>query len=206
MPLFSLILLGLAVSLDGFGVGIAYGLRNLKIPFTSLIIISLSSALAVLLSMFTGRMFACLFYPRAATLVGGLILVLVGIWIIKQSLLNQKELDEQEEYRTSISLFANLLKEPQGADLDQSGEISPGEAIILGLALAMDAFGAGFGAAMMGFNPFITSIFVGISKVLLVSSGFYLGNSYMARILGERASCLSGFVLILLGVLNLISF
>ncbi len=206
MSVFSLILLGLAVSLDGFGVGIAYGIKNLRIPFSSLIIISLSSALALLLSMFTGKMFAYFFSPRSASIVGGVILVMVGIWIIKQSFFEQKVPYEQEENPNSISLFANLLKEPQGADLDKSGEISSGEALFLGLALAMDAFGAGFGAAMMGFNPYITSASVGISKVILVSSGFYLGSSFMARILGERASCLSGFVLVLLGALNLISF
>lgn len=206
MSVFSLILLGLAVSLDGFGVGIAYGIKNLRIPFSSLIIISLSSALALLLSMFTGKIFAYFFSPRSASIVGGVILVMVGIWIIKQSFFEQKVPYEQEESPNSISLFASLLKEPQGADLDQSGEISSGEALFLGVALAMDAFGAGFGAAMMGFNPYITSASVGISKIILVSSGFYLGSSFMARFFGERASCLSGFVLVLLGVLNLISF
>lgn len=42
-PLFSLLLLAFALSLDGFGVGITYGLRKMKIPLLSVLIISLCS-------------------------------------------------------------------------------------------------------------------------------------------------------------------
>ncbi|PKM83484.1 MAG: sporulation membrane protein YtaF [Firmicutes bacterium HGW-Firmicutes-13] len=218
MSILSLILLGLAVSLDGFGVGLAYGVRNLRIPVLSLFIISISSALAILFSMFTGMLAANYLSSEAASMVGGTILVLVGVWIIYQTFINYKqsaaaELGKREIRSAStcrgtksvsvLSLFTELLKEPQKADFDCSGEISGKEAVVLGVALAMDAFGAGFGAAMMGFNPFITSAAVGISKLILVSSGIHLGRNYLANVLGEKASCVSGFVLIILGLMSL---
>ncbi|MDO9573365.1 MAG: manganese efflux pump, partial [Candidatus Contubernalis sp.] len=99
--------------------------------------------------------------------------------------------------------FSDILKDPQKADFDKSGEIRGREAVALGVALAMDAFGAGFGAAMMGFNPFTTSVAVGAAKLVLLPAGFYLGNNYFSKYLGSKASYLSGFVLIMLGILNL---
>ncbi|UNC91598.1 sporulation membrane protein YtaF [Candidatus Contubernalis alkaliaceticus] len=218
--LLSIILLGLAVSLDGFGVGMAYGVRNMRLPFLSIIIISLSSALAIMFSMLTGKLVSAFFSPEAASMVGGIMLVGIGTWISFQAFLNVKRLlpGEETEYNESLnnakggknvsdgrylSFFSDILKDPQKADFDRSGEIRGGEAVALGVALAMDAFGAGFGAAMMGFNPFITSAAVGAAKLVMLPAGFYLGNYYFSKHLGSKASYLSGFVLIVLGMLNL---
>lgn len=217
MSIFSIILLGLAVSLDGFGVGLAYGVRNLKIPCLSLVIISISSAAAILFSMLTGKLAAVLLTVETASLAGGIILVLVGVWIICQTFLNYRQPDMVELEKREVgvessfqgtksctlSLFTELLKEPEKADFDCSGEIGGKEAVFLGVALAMDAFGAGFGAAMMGFNPFITSAAVGLSKLILLSFGIYLGRYYLAKVFGEKASCASGFLLIILGLINI---
>lgn len=208
MLYFSFLLLGLAVSLDGLGVGIAYGLRNLRIPLSSLVVISISSALAILLSMFAGKVFSRFFPPGVASGLGGVILICMGIWLALQSYTadnwkkNQgKEVSHRKKRWTEM---LDLLKEPQRADYDSSGEISPGEAWILGIALAMDAFGAGFGAAMMGFNPLLTSAAVGMSKLFLVSGGYYLGSNYSGGYFNRRVSCLSGLLLVVLGFLNLL--
>ena len=49
------ILLGVAVSMDGFSAGFAYGIRALKIPlFPS--IIALSSAVSIMVSMLLGAL------------------------------------------------------------------------------------------------------------------------------------------------------
>lgn len=39
MHMFPIIILAIAVSLDSFGVGVAYGLRGLNPPFSSLVVI-----------------------------------------------------------------------------------------------------------------------------------------------------------------------
>ncbi len=219
MHFVSIILLGLAVSLDGFGVGLAYGVRSMKIPFISILIISFSSAMAVLLSMLTGRAASAFFPPEKAAMAGGMMLVLIGIWMIYHAVFSinsslPREVEEndqgdqsQEETRNSqrknISFVTDILKDPQKADFDKSGEISGREAVALGVALAIDAFGAGFGAAMMGFNPLTTSGAVGLTKMIMLPAGFHLGKYYLARCFGGRASYLSGVVLILLGLVNL---
>lgn len=80
----SLLLLAFAVSLDGFGVGITYGVRKIKIPFLSILIISICSGLVILLSMRAGVALSGWMSPHAASVVGAVILIGIGIGALVQ--------------------------------------------------------------------------------------------------------------------------
>ena len=201
MFFWSSLLLAAAVSIDGLGAGFAYGVRNLYVPLTSLFIISISSSMALLAAMFTGRTMASLFSARASSLLGGGILILVGVYILWGIVHQGKDLPEPRKGKTSL---AGLLRDPEKADFDSSGSISSREAAVLGLALAMDAFGAGIGAAMTGHSPLITSFMVGLCKLLFVAGGVAMGKRYAGSLDGRKASWMAGGVLILLGVINII--
>ncbi|MDW7651199.1 MAG: sporulation membrane protein YtaF [Bacillota bacterium] len=210
MPFISVVMLGMAVSFDGFGVGFAYGLRRLHIPLYSLIIICLSSAVSVFLSMKAGSLMAAMFSPQIASVLGGITLMGVGFLIIRQSLTESPAEDDwQTEESTAgsrgLSYLSGVLREPARADFDRSGVITGKEAMVLGVALAMDAFGAGFGAAMMGFAPLLTSLAVGLTKLILVSTGLFLGRRYSQNVSGEKAAMFAGLVLMILGIVHLLS-
>ncbi len=49
------LIIALALSVDGFGVGMAYGLKRIKIPLTSMLIIAFCTALAMGISMMFGQ-------------------------------------------------------------------------------------------------------------------------------------------------------
>lgn len=206
VPFLSVFMLGMAVSFDGFGVGFAYGLRRLHIPFVSLLIICLSSSLSVFFSMQAGSFATRLFNPRVASLLGGIMLLGVGFLIIRQALRGTcgTAPDVQTPGNKGFSLLSCVLREPSLADFDSSGAITGKEAVVLGVALAMDAFGAGFGAAMMGFAPLTTAACVGIAKFLLLAGGLFLGRRYSRSSLGEQASVFSGMVLVVIGIAHLI--
>ena len=53
---FSLVLLALAVSLDSFSVGFTYGLRKMRIPFKSILIIACCSAVTLMIAMLIGHL------------------------------------------------------------------------------------------------------------------------------------------------------
>ncbi len=201
MEFLSSFLLAAAVSIDGLGAGFAYGVRNLYVPLLSLFIVSISSSLALLAAMFAGRSMASLFPPHMASLAGGGILILVGGYIIGSTFLEEAPAGEVHKAKTSLR---SLLREPEKADFDRSGSINAREAAILGLALAMDAFGAGFGAAMAGYSPLVTCLLVGVCKFLFVSGGVSLGKRYARSLDSTKASWLAGGVLIILGVINII--
>jgi len=90
----------------------------------------------------------------------------------------------------SLGIIIQILKKPVTADFDSSGEISLREAFFLGLALAMDALGAGVGLALAGMNIFFTAISVGMVKFILVNTGIRVGQ----RIQNERWQSLAPFL------------
>jgi putative sporulation protein YtaF len=205
--LVSVVMLGMAVSFDGFGVGFAYGLRRVHIPPSSLFIICISSAVSVYISMLAGNLAAKLFTPQIASFIGGVLLMGVGFVIIRQSLkegiIPDPDSIVKEHDNKGISYLSGMLRDPELADLDRSGVITGKEAMVLGVALAMDAFAAGFGAAMMGFIPIFTSLAVGITKLVLITAGLYLGNRYSRSMSGEKAAVFAGLALMILGIAHL---
>ena len=204
MPFISILMLGMAVSFDGFGVGFAYGLRRVHIPPVSLLIICVSSALSVFLSMQAGSMIARLLSPQVGTVLGGIMLIGVGFMIMRQSWQDgeteEGKIKNNDNNSKGYNYLSGVLREPTRADFDCSGVITGKEAIVLGVALAMDAFAAGFGAAMMGFAPVATSLAVGLTKLALVSGGLYLGRKYSKNVSADRAAVFAGLALMILGV------
>lgn len=214
----SVLLFALALSLDGFAVGVSYGIRKIKIPVLSLCIISLTSVCAISVSMLGGQAITKIVSLQVAETVGAAILITVGGWIICQTRLRARqsgqhgEADERNGEKTELlkiqlrplGLVIQIIREPVRADIDRSGVISWREAFLLGLALAMDALAAGLGAAMTGFRPYTAPVIVGVTQFVLVGTGDWIGRRYAARWLGEKAATVHGWVLVLLGVVRVI--
>lgn len=178
----SLLFLAFAVSLDSFGVGVTYGMRKITVPIRSILIIACCSGLVMLIAMSIGHGLSLLFTPEKAQITGGFILIGIGLWAL-------------------INVYRH---KPLMADFDQSGSISPIEAVVLGMALALDAFGAGIGAALIGFSPWITASFIAMMSGLLVNLGIRFGSLFAeAKWLGKTI-LLPGLILITLGIMKLL--
>lgn len=240
MDLLYIVFLAVAISLDGFFVGVTYGIRKVKVPFISLCIISTVSALVIALSMALGSTILEWISPGLAALVGALILILIGLFVIRETYktlalrsvkddVNEgysitfadthdtkttpqpahgaeaSELELKEMFTLKIKplgIIVQIFKEPLKADFDASGTISYYEAVFLGLALAMDAFGAGFGAALTGFSPLLIPLACGITKFIFVSTGNMLGAQHSGW-LNKKTAYIPGLILIFLGVMKL---
>ncbi len=203
MPgLFPLIALSLAVSLDGLAAGFAYGVKTIKIPLNSLILLSVTSGLSIAISMFFGNLVADFVSPYVAEFAGGLILIILGIWFIYQNFIVIGDASSRSNRTQKNNLLGNVMENPTEADLDESGVISLKEAIILGVALAMDAFSAGFAASLMGFHSVITPFFVGLGKLILVPIGVKFGFQLFTNMNKSVVAFLPGMILIMLGVLS----
>ncbi|WP_150267139.1 manganese efflux pump [Paenibacillus tepidiphilus] len=241
-PLFSLLLLAFALSLDGFGVGITYGLRKMKIPLLSILIISLCSGIVVGVSMQVGVLLAKVVSPDAASIVGAVILVLMGCWSLVQMLMQREREGEgedlgrggaqedastaavwageaalpdvQEEEAPKPAVFSlelrhlgiviQILRTPSSADLDASGSISPVEAMVLGIALSLDAFGAGLGAALLGFSPVATSLMIALFSGSFLLLGMKTGLKLSGSFWTKHAAALPALLLIAMGIMKLL--
>ncbi|QSF46681.1 manganese efflux pump [Paenibacillus tianjinensis] len=231
-PLFSLLLLAFALSLDGFGVGITYGLRKMKIPLLSILIISLCSGIVICVSMQVGVLLAKVVSPDAASMIGAVILVLMGCWSLIQMLMqkerehNPQELETQpvslkeesvnpaEDWPHKSAVFSlelrhlgvviQILRTPSSADMDDSGSISSMEAVILGIALSLDAFGAGLGAALLGFGPVPTSLMIALFSGTFLLLGMKTGLKLSGSFWMKHAAALPALLLIAMGIMKLL--
>lgn len=206
--LFSLLLLALAVSLDSFSVGFTYGLRKMQIPLKSIVIITCCTAATLMTAMLMGHLLQQIMSPHVAEKIGGVILILLGIWVIYQFFHSEKEKEGMPHEKVilnfeikSLGIVINILKKPMVADFDRSGTITGVEAFMLGLALSLDSFGAGIGAAMLGFSPLYLSLTVSLLSSGLVFAGMKLGAVLSAKSSWlQRLTFLPGIVLILIGI------
>ncbi|WP_027414773.1 sporulation membrane protein YtaF [Aneurinibacillus terranovensis] len=216
LNIFSLLALALAVSLDGFGVGVTYGVRRIKIPVRSVVIITACSALIIYTSMHIGKWLAHFLSPQATHVIGGVILIGIGLWAVfhthsrqKDDEIEKKRMDTEDERPVfaieikTLGLMIQILRQPTDADMDRSGTISSLEAMFLGLALSLDGFGAGIGAALIGYQPWFTALFIGCINCLFILSGLRLGFIYSDASWIKRMTYLPSMLLILCGVFKM---
>ncbi len=230
VSLVSSFLMAIALSLDGFGVGLTYGLRRIRIPLASLVVIALCTVVAMGMSMLFGHWLVRWLTIIPTRIFGAVILMGLGGFQLIQALRRHTQVSEasfgteedEEELAPvmatvdatamlepvlninlrALGLVVQVLRTPDLADVDRSGGISLKESFLLGSALAMDAFASGMGAAMTG---------MGLSVIVVVAltqlAMLRLGQELAGRIPREflvRADLLPGAVLILVGLGKLV--
>jgi putative sporulation protein YtaF len=104
-----------------------------------------------------------------------------------------------------LGLVIQVLRKPSLADIDKSGTISAKEAMIIGFALSMDAFGAGVSTSFMGFSLLITATLVGLMNILFIRLGLMIGQNFSRTKVIKKVTFLPGAILICLGVLKMLS-
>jgi putative sporulation protein YtaF len=203
----SVILLAFALSLDSFSVGFTYGLRKMVMPFKSVLIIASCSALSLLIAVTIGHGLSRFLSPHITSVLGGIILMGLGAGVLYQFFKPEKEKNSLEGEKTivkieirSLGLVINILKKPMSADFDQSGTITGIEALMLGFALSLDSFGAGIGAAMLGYSPIYLALAVSIMSSSFVLLGIKSGTLLYRYDWVQKFTFLPGILLILIGV------
>ncbi|ACL69246.1 sporulation membrane protein YtaF [Halothermothrix orenii] len=217
MEFWTVCILAIAISVDGFSVGLTYGLRKIKFDLIPLLINSVISALAVYITGTLGNSLAGLIEQEMAETLGGIMLIIVGGWLVYSNIIDYnrnnsspKKLIHKDSEGAQLvwslnlkplGIIINILREPVKADFDNSGSINQFEALMLGLALALDAVGAGLGAGLAGFfKPYI-SLIIGVMTLLFSGVGFYLG-SLLDGMLPGKLEVMPGLVIMFLGFLR----
>lgn len=197
-------LIALALSVDSFVASFSYGTSKIKIPFSSVGIISVTSSLITGLSMLTGSFVKDYIPSGFTTLLSFGILFLLGV----------------------LKLFDS--SQPKNADKDHSQSISPKEALSLSAALSLDGCAAGFGASLStgmtaspgaaaaGFDASAAAgtasslapvaavfLFSLVFGALMVLTGSHIGNKAAGR-LPIKPGIIGGLLLLLLAVARLL--
>lgn len=200
-----LFLLVIAVSLDGLGVGISYGIQKTRIPLLPIAIIMCCSGFMVFISMTIGDALKRFISPGLSENLGALILIGIGCFTLTKLVQANNDQSTEPETSTVITDVKKVFRSPQKADLDHSGTISKQEAILLGMALALDAFGAGFAASLLHYSVVLTAVLVATMSGMFLFIGLKLG--YFLSKKGEKKflSFFPSLLLIGIGFFNLIS-
>ncbi len=202
-----MVILAMALSIDSLCVGLSYGMRRIEIPFIPLLFVSLISGISAYISIHIGNGLAVFLSPQHAKILGAVILICVGIYIFISTLRDKSAGTEDKEILSIrldfVKITIQVIQQPLKADLDNSGTISNTEAIFLGIALALDTFGAGLGAAMSRMDITYLPIAICIFNMVFLLLGEYVGRD-MDIAQNERLEYLPGIVLIILGLIAMI--
>lgn len=153
-------------------------------PLQSILVISLCSALVIVIAMELGSWLRTIFTSHVTEEVGGLLLILIGLWTLVQQLNVMKP---------------EVLQAPVLADLNNSGRINSGEAFILGLALSLDSFGSGIGLALASDGSLSA---VQVALVIASASGLFLSVGLgLGRRIGERSARMQAILNVLPGIM-----
>lgn len=198
MHLLSAILFAFSANLDNFTIGTAYGMRKIRFGLLKNLIIAVITCLGTFLTLSLGMFIAGFMSIKIANLVGSMLLMLIGMYCIVSFFINQ--------YKKSkgYHLLENQSQEPEQALHKQVMEISWQKTFALAWALMLNNLGLGLGASMTGLNPYVTTMCTFVMSLMMLWAGQWLGRSCLSKILGPHAVWVSGFVILVLGIYELL--
>ncbi|MBS4198351.1 sporulation membrane protein YtaF [Bacillus sp. FJAT-49732] len=201
-----LIILAFAVSssIDNLGVGISYGIRKIHIRTGPNCMIAVICFLFSMAGISFGIWLSKILPGMLPVIFGSFLLFVIGLRIIllatPRKKGNEKEVITSDKQPKGIE---SILKNPELADIDKSGEIGWGEAILLGVALSANALTNGLGAGLLGLSPLAISITAAIGSFISVWAGVNVGaklaNVRIGKFtVGQFGTVLSGAIILVI--------
>lgn len=199
----SALLYSLSSNLDNLVIGIAYGVKKIKIGLISNLIIATVTSIGTLISMSVGK-FISGFLPTSLTnMLGAVIIMLLGLYFLIQSILKLIP----KSYSNSLALknVDEIMDYAEKSDSDNSGTLNIKEAFVVSLGLMLNNLGTGLAASITGVNVSITVICTFILSIALLMLGKSIGHNILGSVCGKYAPLISGVLLIILGIFELIN-
>lgn len=209
--LFEVFFLTMALSLDTFISGIAYGSNRIKVPFYSYLIINAICSLILGISIFFGDFLSSYISSKITLIICVTILITLGIIkifdsYIKNVILKYNGIDKNIRIKIlDVKMTLNLYAAPEEADLDKSKVLSIYEALLVAFSLSLDSITIGIGAGITNITPtygISITIFSFIIGMILLFIGIKLGNT-ISRKLKMNISWIGGILLIIIAIIKL---
>lgn len=209
MELAYLLLLGFAVSIDGFFAGAAYGIKRIQVPTLSLLAIGAVTFLCTQIAHDFSYFLADSINSLYIAALGALLLVCIGLCnLLQQYFTGRAKAEAPEEPAKPLTfscgkIVISVMAKPESADLDHSSRLSLGEALLLGAALGVDNMVATFAAGLTNPLPAYTPFAMCCIQTLLVFSGILLARGITSAKMKDRFAYAPGLLLVLLGIFRL---
>ncbi len=179
--------IAMALSVDAFAAGFAYGTKQIRLPWRPILVINLICSAVVGLSLGLGSMAAMLIPAglQRGLCFGllfalGLIKLLDGI--TREAIRKYGNLDGKLKFSLfNLRFVLHVYADPAAVDLDHSKSISVAEAVSLALALSLDGAAVGFGAALGSASiPAVVAASLAANQITLLL-GSWLGERLTKR-------------------------
>lgn len=197
------------LSADAVAAGLSYGIKGIKIPFFSKLVIAVCTVAGILISVTLGNGIMPYLSPFAAKAAGGFIFFVIGIWFLLQTVIPENVPDDGKIYShavKSLGITISIVKNPEITDINKSGVLDAKEAVAAGIALAADAMAAGVGFGLAGENALALSLAAGFFQIVFLCIGIRIGER-VKRICGSYSkisAMLPGIIMIILGIYMLV--
>jgi putative sporulation protein YtaF len=207
-PLF-LTSLWLAVStnVDNFGVGVAYGIKRIRIGAAANLLIACCNCSATYLSMKAGDTLAEVVPATICNTVGGMTIVIVGLWALLNTFAFGGSDSEKnpEGAPQEVVQLEYLSQHPEVLDTDGTGHINVREALPLAFALSISNLATGMGARLAGLDVDFLVLLMFAFSLLGIIVGYYFGRLFSLALPKRWPGVLSGVLLIAFGFYGLLS-
>jgi len=205
LNLFTSLWLGVSTNVDNLGVGVAYGMKRIRIGMMSNVLIAFFNASATFLSMVAGESISSFLPTKISGYAGNCIIILIGIWGLMNTFGfwgSDVEKTPSGEPQEVVNLDY-IAQNPEVLDVDGSGHINTRESLPLAFALSITNLGTGIGAGLAGFSVGFLVLIMFIFSIVGISLGYFLGNKFSLKLPGRWPGILSGVLLIGLGIFEL---
>lgn len=202
----SSLLLACSTNVDNLAVGIAYGVKKLRISLLANLLIALVSAGGTTISMSVGEVVSRFIPGVIANALGSGSLIIIGVWGIWETLKTQRKLNRNKDKSSDDLSYTTYLDDPLRVDVDKSRSVELREAGALALALTINNLAGGIGAGISGLNIVLTTALTFGASLLAIRGGYFLGKTFTLRFTGNWSGIVSGVLIIALGLYEYFRF
>ncbi len=210
MNLISIVALSLSSNMDNLGVGVAYGIRGVDVPFATNLLIAFITGSGTLVSMLFGHTIGSLLRPGLANSIAGLIFIAIGSYVFATSVRKNNPVRNRiikggHRLIPILDSISRILDDPVCVDRDLSHHIDLREGVLLALALTINNVTNGVAAGMAGLSPSLTSMTVIVFSLLTLSTGVLVGRKCGRRWVDRYGGTASGLLLVSLGIYEILA-
>lgn len=196
----SALLFSISSNLDNVVVGIAYGIKKIRIGVIPNLIIAIVTTTGTFLAMSVGAYISKFLPHSIANSLGAVVIISLGVYFVTQSII--KIVNSTKSKELALKNISDMIEYAEKSDLDSSGDINMKEAILIAFGLTFNNLGTGVAASITGVSIQFTVIATFILSILTIIFGEAVGNHVLGKLLGKYAPLFSGILLIILGVIE----
>ncbi|GFZ31422.1 sporulation protein [Clostridium zeae] len=199
----SALLFSLSSNLDNLVIGMAYGIKKIKIYFLNNLLIAGITATGTFLSMFLGLFISKFLSNSIANKLGAIIIIILGVYFVIQSI--RKFSSNVTSKDLALKDIKAMVEYAEKSDTDKSGDIGTRESIFVALGLTFNNLGTGIAASITGISVPLTTVLTFILSIATIILGQALGSNIIGKLFGKYAPLVSGILLIVLGIIEFIN-